>query len=169
MKEEKLEASNLTIKDENNIDRLVISSKLPDPRIDGKVYPRDVKISGIQILDGNGDEIGGIGVVDQQRAVVFGLDYKNHEAVVVYAYDNGNEHGAGISINSKDVDAKIDGVKRYSKILIKAENGCTGISFIGKDGSEKMVLGLDNSDNPYIKIKDKNNKLVDIVDLILNK
>lgn len=163
MEEKNVETKKIVVKDENDIERFVIASKLPDPRIDGKIYHRDVQVSGMQILDDCGDEIGGIGIIDKQRTAVLGLDYKNHEAITAFVYDNQDGHGAGISVNSKDTTAKVDGAKHYSKILIKAENDSTTINFIGRDGKEKMLIGLDENDNPYIRIANKKGNFIDVL------
>lgn len=163
MENENIKVNELVFIDDKNVKRMIISSDLPDPQVGGKTYKRDVSVSGMQFLDENGDEIGGLGVVEGQRTAVFGLDYKNHEAVVLYAYDNKDGFGSCISVNAKDEKAKADGVKKYARIEIKTKDNLPLIAFVGKDGKEKMVLGLDPEDNPFIKVLKKDGKLLDII------
>lgn len=163
MENKNIKVNELVFVDDKEVKRMVISSDLPDPQVDGKTYKRDVSVSGMQFLDENGDEIGGLGIIEGQRTALFGLDYKNHEAVVVYAYDNKDGFGSGVSVNAKDEKAKADGVKKYARIEIKTKNNLPVIAFVGKDGKEKMILGLDSEDIPFIKVLKDNDKLLDII------
>ncbi len=68
-----MEKKCLKIVDEKGTTRVVISFKLPNPVVGGIERPRDVTVSGIQLNDENGNEIGGFGAIEGMRASLFAL------------------------------------------------------------------------------------------------
>jgi hypothetical protein len=68
-----LRVRKLIIVDDKGRDRIVIASPVPDPKVMGKVTPRRVPGTGIQINDTNGNERGGMALLDDGTFLV-GID-----------------------------------------------------------------------------------------------
>ncbi|NMD14659.1 MAG: hypothetical protein GYA78_04845 [Caldisericales bacterium] len=164
MNESEINIQRITVSDKNMVPRVCIASPAPDPKVDGTIYKRDTTITGIQLMDCNGNELGGIGVMDDQRAAVFALDYSKHEAVGMYAFDTPEAGGACIFINGKDKKAEVMGSKKYSKAELKIENDSPVLTFSGKDGRPRIIIGLDENDNPVIQVLGKDGQMRSLIE-----
>lgn len=61
--------------------RLLLGAPLPDPQVQGEVYPRTRPVPGIMFLDTLGNETGGIGLFDDIGGGGLCFDYATAEAV----------------------------------------------------------------------------------------
>src|SRR5207248_9780882 len=77
-------ARKLVIVDDKGKERIVIAAPLPDPVVRGKRLPRRNAASGIQINDENGNERGGIVMLDDDSFIVGIDDEKGHERAHLY-------------------------------------------------------------------------------------
>ena len=68
-----LKVRKLIIEDEESVERIVIAAPVPDPLVQGKRIPRRSAANGIQINDSNGNERGGIVMLDDGSFIV-GID-----------------------------------------------------------------------------------------------
>lgn len=137
---------------------IVISSPVPDPKVNGKEFKRDIKISGIQIKDDEGNEIGGIGTIENSRTALMALDYSNREAVVIYVSDD-EKPSAGININGKtNVNFDTLVAEPTSNIQIAIEDRKPRISILGRDGKPRIEILLDEEDNPSIILTSSSGK-----------
>ncbi len=164
MSENAMDAQKITIVGKNGVPRICIASPAPDPKVDGVTYTRDTTLTGIQLMDCNGNELGGLGVSDDQRAAVFAFDYSKHEAVGMYAVDTPEGNEACIFVNAKDEKAGMMEQKKYSKAELKIENGLPVLAFKGKDGKPRIIIGLDENDNPVIKVLGKDGRMRDLLE-----
>ena len=164
MNESEINIRRVTVSDKNMVPRICIASPTPDPKVDGTIYKRDVTISGIQLMDCNGNELGSIGISDYQRMAVFALDYSKHEAVGMYSFDTPETNGACIFINGKDEKTEVMGPKKYSKAELKIENSSPVLAFSGKDGKPRIIIGLDENDDPVIQVLGKDGQMRNIIE-----
>src|SRR5262245_44564707 len=78
---DELVVKRLRVVEEDGKDRLVLcgASRCPKPRIGGKEYPRSIAPAGILFYRANGDECGGVAVVDAPQGTgnMMILDYAN--------------------------------------------------------------------------------------------
>jgi len=144
--------NSLSVTDEKGVARVNIAADLPDPVVEGEARHRDVKVSGIQLNDSQGNEIGGFGVIEGQRVGVLALDYLWHEAAVLYAADTPEGSQAGLVLSEK-VEFK-DGrfVRPHRRIELTVTEGSPSLVFKGKDGKPRLMIGLDENDEAYIKV-----------------
>lgn len=163
MTNDELNTQKITVLDKEGSPRICIASPTPDPKVDGITYKRDTTITGIQLMDHEGNELGGIGVSDDQRMAVFALDYSKHEAVGMYAFDAPEACGACIFINGKDEKTEVMGPKKYSKAELKIENNSPVLTFSGKDGRPRIIIGLDENDDPVIQVLGKDGQMKDLI------
>ena len=134
--------------------RIRIGSALPDPVINGESMKRDVVVSGIQINDSNGNEIGGMGVIDGTRIGILALDYGFNEAVGMWSADTAEEKSAGLYVCDSVGFANGKHERPYKRIVIAVNEDLPSLVFMGKNGKPRLVIGLDENDNPVIDILD---------------
>ncbi len=139
-------------------------SPLPDPQLQGVAMKRDVTVTGLQLNDNQGNEVGGIGNIDGTRVSVVALDYTQHEAVAMYAADSEENPSAGLMINQRVTADDIRKLPHYQRIELKVEGDVPSLIFKGKDGKPRLIIGLDAEDNPVIEVIDKDGKRKSIIE-----
>lgn len=82
----------LTIVDEKGTDRLVLGAPLPNPVVNGRRVPRSGAISGMVVLDANGNERGGFATGDASAEAFIGLDSEKSQEVLLLANPDGGSH-----------------------------------------------------------------------------
>jgi len=82
-----LRVRELTVYDENGVDRVVISGRLPQARVDGKIVDRGVarSMAGLLIYDGSGTERGGYVTANGYANALLTLDAKGHQTFLLLA------------------------------------------------------------------------------------
>lgn len=55
--------------------------------------------------------------------------------------------------------AEVMGPKKYSKAELKIENDSPVLTFSGKDGKPRIIIGLDKNDNPVIRALGKDGQM----------
>jgi hypothetical protein len=161
----KMSETTIRCVDEKGIVRVCLSSDLPDPVVEGVERKRDVRVSGIQINDAAGNEIGGFGTIEGMRAALLALDYSRHEAVKMFATETPDGSAAGLSLNEKVPFSDKTGPERNpTRIDIRVQDGLPTLVFKGKDGKDRILIGLDKDDNPVVQIIDKNGKTRSLIE-----
>ena len=74
-------AHTLRIVDEQGHPRFVIGAPLPNPVVQGKELPRSSPVVGIQFLDKDGNETGGLAIIDRMQGAALCFDYSGGEAM----------------------------------------------------------------------------------------
>ena len=154
MSEKNVTAKQMDFTGDDGVSRVCIGASLPNPVVDGVVMKREVSVSGIQLNDSKGNEIGGFGVIEGHRIGVMALDYTHHEAVGMYASDEEDGASAGIFVNQKVGFKDGRNTAPYKRIEISVAKGVPKLVFKGKNGKPRMVIGLDEDDNPVIEVID---------------
>lgn len=73
----------LIVLGENGADRLALAAPTPEPQIHGVIGKRIGGQAGFVVDDENGNERGGMGVLDNDGRVTLGLDYPNGESETI--------------------------------------------------------------------------------------
>lgn len=158
-------AKRINIIDENGTLRMAISNKknMPLPKLDGKEYPRKVNPAGIVFYDEQGNENGGIGLINvdkvgEQTMMIF--DYSNSEAIGIGKYESTKGYAsAGITILDKvPAESNLEEVGSIGveRLLISNDNKNTHITIKDTKGKARIILGVNSKDEAYIKILDSN-------------
>jgi len=155
--------SRLNITDTEGNARIRIGSALPDPVVDGVPMKRDVVVSGIQLTDSKGNEIGGMGIIDGTRIGILALDYTHNEAVGMYAADTDEGDSAGVYICDKVGFTNGRHERPYKRIEITVADGLPRFILKGKNGKPRLVMGLDENDDPFIDILDAEGKRTSLI------
>lgn len=93
--ENNLRVRSLEIIDSKGVARLRIGAPVPDPSTDGKTSARRSPLNGIQINDAFGNELGGLGMMDD-GSMMFCFDSKTSEATCMFSMPSG-ERGFSVT------------------------------------------------------------------------
>ena len=106
-----LRTKQLEIIDSGGVARLRLGAPLPDVTLDGKILPRRSPASGIQLNDAKGDEVGGMGMLDDGTMLLC-FDWNGAEASCMYVMPTG-EHGLWLGD---------DAGKDRARVMVTADN-----------------------------------------------
>jgi hypothetical protein len=77
------ETVGMVILGDAGVDRVVLGAPVPEPQINGQAGTRVGRSTGFILNDENGDERGGMGVLDNDGRVTLGLDYPHGSAEAI--------------------------------------------------------------------------------------
>ncbi len=159
---DELSVRRLNIIEEDGRERIVLSNTdlMPLPKLDGREYPRSVSPAGIVFYDENGNECGGIAVVNVRgiKKTMMIFDYSNSEAVGFGKTESDDGWwDAGFTLVDK-VPAEADIMEVGSIGTVRAElaNNHFNVVFALKDtkGNDRILLSVDSADVAQIKLLD---------------
>lgn len=169
----KLAFDEITVKRVNVVDesgklRMVLSNsdRFPNPIVKGKEYPRSIKPAGVVFYKPNGDEAGGIALVEVNGIVknFMAFDYSNSEAFGMGITETAKgEYGSGLTIlDRKPLDSDIEKVGSVGpeRIAISNDDGTARVSVNDAKGKERIRLAVDKDGDAKIEIKDADGKVV---------
>ncbi len=158
----------LNVIDESGKVRMVLSNsdRLPNPIVKGKEYPRSIKPAGMVFYKPNGDEAGGIGLVEVNGIVknFMAFDYSNSEALGIGVTETAKGgYGSGLVVLDRvplDADIAKIGSVGTERIAITNDDGTARVSVNDAKGKERIRLAVDKDGNAKIEIKDAAGKVV---------
>jgi hypothetical protein len=130
----------LLIVDEHGVDRVSVGAPIPAPQEDGAVQARISGGAGFGFNDAAGNERGGLGVLDNGRAVL-GLDREDGEGTMLYVMPHGGP--AGLRIN---------GDKGRQQIAITSEPAAhrNTLAMSAPAGGERLRLQAGDQDSQLV-------------------
>ncbi|SFF40470.1 hypothetical protein [Thermoflexibacter ruber] len=164
---EEISVKRINIVDNNGKNVIVISNqeKFPLPILNGKEFERSVAPSGMVFYKKNGDECGGIGILDIPKANMTKMifDYSNSEALGFSMFEtkNGKSYGAGFSIAERiplGADILKVGTSGPERISLSTDKKDAFLSINDPEGKPKIILMVDSLGVPSFKVFDKNGK-----------
>ena len=165
---DELVVKRLRVVENNGKDRVVIAnaSRFPKPRLGGKEYPRSISPAGMVFYRENGDECGGVAVVDtpQGTANMMILDYANNDALGFGVREApGGTYSAGMTINDRPPqDAAPEKAASMAQARVSVENaaGRARIVLCDPQGRERILLEVDERGVPSIRVLGEDGKPV---------
>jgi hypothetical protein len=151
---ETVSARTLRIVDEQGHARFVIGAPLPNPVVQGKELPRSSPVVGIQFLDPNGNETGGLAIIDRVQGAALCFDYSGGEAM---CFTKARDY-KGITLLDPPAPGGQLGVAGNSRAELSLDKGMPRLALSDKNGKDRLVLTIDNKDNPVIQTLDANGK-----------
>jgi hypothetical protein len=129
-----LRVRGLIVVDQNGKDRIQIGAPLPDPLLQGKRYKRQGAISGILLMDGEGNERSGYFTSDEPGTVALTLDTVQGQTAMFLAND---EFGANLQVSDRDHKhlVKLNAFENSSNIVV--ERGGKQIFQVPETAEEK--------------------------------
>jgi hypothetical protein len=148
--------------------RIVIANadRLPLPVLKGRQWPRSVKLAGMVLYRADGDECGGIGLVDLEgiRKHMMIFDYANSEAIGFGVTEVGDDqYGAGISVLDRlplDSDILQVGTTGIERIAISNDSGVASVVIKDPKGRPRIRLSVDDVGAARIEVLDEDGKAV---------
>ena len=165
---DELVVKRLRVVGEDGKDCVVLSNsaRFPKPRLGGKEYPRSIAPSGMVFYRANGDECGGVVVVDsaQGTANMAILDYANNDAIGFGVQESpGGRYSAGLSISSRpplDADPMKAASLARQRIAIRESEGLAQVVLFDPEGRQRMLLAVDRNGDPSLRILDVDGKVL---------
>ncbi|MFZ4263658.1 hypothetical protein ACFRAE_16580 [Sphingobacterium sp. HJSM2_6] len=165
---EEITVKRINIIDDNGVNRMIISNqeRMEPPILFGKKYKRALNPAGIIFYNEKGDECGGIAISKNPETNTYALafDYDNADAIGLLTQQNRNTNAykSGIVINDKDLSGKIGG--NTNRINLMTENGNSSLVINGPDEKPRIILSVDSTGNPMIKMINNDGKLIKEID-----
>ncbi|HRF81171.1 MAG TPA: hypothetical protein PL070_13925 [Flavobacteriales bacterium] len=170
-----LTVGQLNIAGPDSVKRIIMSHKMPMAPFQGEQLERTVPpgLAGMIFCAPNGDEVGGIGVSGTTKggAALIALDYRNVplEAIGFSTYYDENGQSAGFVIMDPPrgtVDVKKlnaddqEEVERFQAMMVQrvdlsVSNEKAGLTISDRQGNVRILIGLDEDDEPSIQLRDK--------------
>jgi hypothetical protein len=138
--EKALRLRSLEIVDSAGVARMRLAAPVPDPVTDGKSSPRRSPQAGIQLNDAKGNEIGGLGMLDDGSTILC-FDTHSSEATCMYVLPSGergfsvsDDHGKDRALMALNAD------KTVSISLMDSQGKTKAVVRLGKDGAPEIQL-----------------------------
>ncbi len=144
----------LRVVDEQGRPRFVIGAPLPDPVVQGKELPRSSPVIGIQFLDAEGNETGGLAIIDRVHGAALCYDYNTGEAM---CFTKARDYKGIVLLDPPAATAKV-GIPGNSRVELSLDKGVPRLALSDKNGKDRIVLSVDANDNPLIQTLDANGK-----------
>ena len=177
---DELTVGRLNIAGPDGINRIILSHTMPQAPFQGEMLDRTVPpgMAGIIYCAPNGDEVGGIGVsgTEQGGHALITLDYRNTplEAVGLATHFGPDGQTAGLAVmdsptgtvDIKKIKALDEAeVKRLqgmmvTRISLGVEGHDAALSISDRNGKPRIVIGVDDSDHPEIRVLDEQGTVV---------
>jgi hypothetical protein len=145
-----IKAHSIALVDSQGRPRLLLAAPLPNPRVGGKEYPRSNPVYGFQFLDADGNETGGLALIDQIGGGAFCFDYSTAEAFCI------TKTRDSVYVQLLDPPAPADPVGKTGppRIVISQEKGDASITISDHAGKDRIVLGVNKDAEAEMKMLD---------------
>ncbi|HET9212698.1 MAG TPA: hypothetical protein VFR03_19995 [Thermoanaerobaculia bacterium] len=164
----------------DGINRIILSYKMPQGPFQGEMLTRSVPpgMAGIIYCAPNGDEVGGIGVSGTEKGghALITLDYRNTplEAIGFATHYGAKGQNAGLvvmdsptgTVDVKKLKAADEAeIKRLQAMMVErvtlgVDGHNAALVFKDRNGKDRIVIGVDESNTPELKVLDENGKEV---------
>ena len=140
----------LALVDSEGHPRLVLAAPLPNPRVAGKEYPRSSPAFGFQFLDKDGNETGGLALLDNIGGGAVCFDYSTAEALCLTK----TKDSAYISLLDPPAENAKVGEPGATRIALSQEKGDASIVLSDRYGKDRIVLEVNKKGQAEIKVLD---------------
>jgi hypothetical protein len=152
-------ARTLRIVDSQGHARFVIGAPLPNPVIQGKELPRSSPVVGIQFLDSQGNETGGLAIIDRVQGAALCFDYSTGDPGEAMRFTKAGDY-KGITLLDPPAPGGQLGVSGNSRIEMSLDKGMPRLALSDRNGKDRLVLTINNNGNPQIESFDANGKAI---------
>lgn len=148
----------VTLVDGQGHPRLILATPLPNPRVAGKEYPRSAPAYGFQFLDKDGNESGGLALLDNIAGGAFCFDYSTAEALCLTK----TKDSIYITMMDPPTEQAKVGETGTQRIVIAQEKGDASIVIDDRAGKDRIVLSVSKDGQAELKVLDANGHPVHI-------
>lgn len=177
---DELTVGRINIAGPDGVNRIILSYKMPQGPFQEEQLTRSVPpgMAGIIYCAPNGDEVGGIGVSGTEKGghALITLDYRNTplEAIGFATHYGAKGQNAGLvvmdsptgTVDVKKLKAADEAeIKRLQAMMVErvtlgVDGHNAALVFKDRNGKDRIVIGVDESNTPELKVLDENGKEV---------
>ncbi len=132
-----------------------LTGAMPDPQVGGQTFPRSNVVAGIQFMDENGDEMGGLGtILEDRRAMMLCFDHATAEAVCLTRF--GENITFSIMEPPEDgAEVGRTGPERFTFGVLPDE-GLSYLRLLDREGRVRIRMEVDSEGRPVVETLDEN-------------
>jgi len=136
-----------------------LSSPLPNPVVRGQELERSSNVYGLQFLDEEGNEMGGLGTIPSEKTGILCFDHETAEAMCFSKVRDSLQISL---LNEPKAGAKVGeaGVTRLAIGLEKSE-GIAYIVLTDNEGAPRIRLSVGENGEPKLEFWDANGELIE--------
>ncbi len=132
-----------------------LTGAMPDPQVGGQTFPRSNVVAGIQFMDENGDEMGGIGtMVEDRRAMMLCFDHATAEAVCLTRFGE-NVTFSIMEPPAEGTEVGRTGPERFTFGVLPDE-GLSYLRLLDREGRVRIRMEVDSEGRPVVETLDEN-------------
>lgn len=132
-----------------------LTGEMPDPQVGGQTFPRSNVVAGIQFMDANGDEMGGLGtILEDRRAMMLCFDHATAEAVCLTRF----EDDVSFSIMeppAEGAEVGVAGPQRF-EFGVLSDEGLSYLRLKDREGRVRIRMEVDSDGLPVVETLDEN-------------
>ncbi|HEX8817003.1 MAG TPA: hypothetical protein VF753_16015 [Terriglobales bacterium] len=136
--------------------RMVLGAPLPNPRVNGKEYPRSSPVNGIQFLDVDGNETGGLALIDSMGGGAFCFDFTTAEGLCFTK----TKDSAYITLLDPPAAGAPAGQPGAARITISQEKGDASIVLGDGNGKDRVIFSVNKNNQAEIKLLDADGRVI---------
>jgi hypothetical protein len=149
--------------------RLVLcnSDKMPNPVVDGKEYPRSVRLAGMVFYKADGNECGGIGLrsTPNDESALMAFDFMKSEALGIVKSESkdGKRFDARLVLADRpplDLPVEKANAATGERIVLANSNHDARLVLSDVEGHERIVLSVNAAGDARLQILDKAGRVI---------
>ncbi len=148
----------LRIVDGQGRTRFLIGAPLPDPKVQGTVYPRSRPVPGIMFLDTVGNETGGLGLFDDLQGGALCFDYATAEAVCLTKAPTLGF--VGLTMLDPPATGSRVGLTGAERLQLAVVRGRAGLTVSDAQGRVRLRLSVDSLGVPEVQFLDEQGAVI---------
>lgn len=173
--QEEITVKRINIVDESGVERLVISSQLPDPVVRGERLERSIVPAGLIWHDKDGNESGGLalaqvpqwkdgGTEGNVRMITFDFTHQITDAVRLGTYEStdGDIWRGGLTVYDRRPykAGPIESSQGIERIFLGTKNEDAGLVIHDPEGRERIRIGVDSDGKTRIEMLDEGGETI---------
>ncbi|SFC83773.1 hypothetical protein SAMN05421747_13413 [Parapedobacter composti] len=158
--EDEITVKRINIVNEDGTPAIILANqeRVPDPVLDGQSYKRAIKAGGIVLYDPQGNEHGGMAVMENEN-VAFNamvLDYSTVDAIGMFSREDSTGYQAFLTVNDKG-----NGIGQgTNRLQLGTSNGTTALVINGTDGKPRVKLEVTDRNEVSFSVLDENGNTI---------
>jgi hypothetical protein len=143
------------------------SEKMPNPVVDGKEYPRSVRLAGMVFYKADGNECGGIGLrsTANDESALMAFDFMKSEALGIAKFESkdGKRFDARLVLADRpplDLPVEKANAASRERIVLANTNHDARLVLSDVEGHERIVLSVSAAGDARLQILDKGGRVV---------
>ncbi len=135
-----------------------LAGALPDPQVGGRTFPRSNVVAGLQFTDAQGNELGGLGTIpEERRAMMLCFDHQTAEAVCLTRYEE-NVTFTIMEPPAEGAQVGVTGPQRFA-FGVRPDEGLSYLHLMDREGRARVRLVVGADGQPAIETLDEDGRV----------